>query len=215
MTSEDPRARARRLCAWWGRLQGADLFRAIICDLQVATAASGGTLLLHGAKRPLVAAASDVPVAQLDSLRTDRLSPGARSLLTGTAVRIDDLSTGAHEADPWCALARASRVVAVLAIPLRVRSGTVAAVTLFAPNAGHFTARRISAAEAIGSQAALTVLTELTRDGIHRTVDPRSAVDLGEHRVAVALRGGSASETSLRMLRGMANLQAQHVLGDD
>ena len=70
MTSEDPRARARRLCAWWGRLQGADLFRAIIGDLQVATAASGGTLLLHGAKRPLVAAASDVPVAQLDSLRT-------------------------------------------------------------------------------------------------------------------------------------------------
>lgn len=208
MSSDELRRRAQSLRAWWARLDGVNLFRAVTCDLQVATEAARGDLLLHGAKRPLVAAASDPLAAALGSSVKAGISPGARALLTGEMVWIDDVLDGADGADPWCALAVASNVTAVLSVPLRTQLGTVAAVTLFADAPAHFTPERREIAGAIAAEAADLVLQELTRSGVHPGATPLSAIALGGNRVAVALRGEATAQRGLRVLRGMAERQS-------
>lgn len=180
-------AHARRLRAWWERLHGVRLYQAITCDMQAATAAARGDLLLHGAKRPRVAAATDARAADLDAINTARLSPGCRALLTGRTVCIDDVLDAADDNDAWCALAVASDVTAVLSVPLVVPHGTVAAVTLFADTPAHFTRERRTIAAAIAGAAADLILTELARGRVER-IDPASGLDPGGRRVALVLR---------------------------
>lgn len=189
-----------------------NLYRAITCDMQVATAAKRGDFVLHGEAQPLVAASSDEQAAELDSLPCPGLSPGARALLTGAIVCIDDVLDGADARDPWCALAVASDVTSVLSVPLLVPHGTVAAVTLFSEAADHFSTERREIAVALARAAADLVLLDVTRGRLRHSVDPSSAISLGDHRAALSFLGDLGTAACLSILRGLAHREARTIL---
>lgn len=188
MSSEELHRRVRGMRAFWERLHGTNLFRAIASDLEVATAADGALFVLPGARRLTVAAATDPHAGLLDAIATQRQSPCSRALLTGRVVSIDDVLDGADEHDPWCALAVASNITSVLAVPLRLYRGPVAAVLLFGHAPGQFTAERRRLAVAIAGEAAEVVAHALARAGLPGQADQWTALPLGEQSLTIALR---------------------------
>lgn len=208
----EPRGDIGRSSVGWRHRRGIDLYRAITRDVQCATAATRGDLILPGARRPVVSVASDPRAAGLDGLSGDRLSPGHRAVLTGETVCIDDVLDRADENDAWCALAVASNVTSVLAVPLLGPFGAVAAVTLFADRPAHFGAERRDLAVAIAAEAAAVVVVELLRTGALATGRPASTAALGGHAGAAPFGRDLRVERDLLTLRTIMLRQAQRVL---
>lgn len=216
MPPDGLRAAACRLRASWRRHHGLELFRAVVCDLQVATGADRGDLIVGGIDRPVVAAASDAQAAALDALVCHRRSPGLAALLSGRVVTVADALDAADARDPWCALAVASDVVAVLAVPLSTDRGPVAAVTLFSGRPAHFSPARVAVATAIAAAAADLVAAELARTDAAWPPVPRAS-ERRAPRILIAFPrdcdGDGDGDRGLRVLRTLARREAGLLLG--